>query len=91
MHGIVSMHMSMIVVERGATDTRQQKERDLSAAACTCLSFAGDDASVHERGFFLSCSVAGDGPADAILVMRHKRVCGDTPRKPQPLSSRKSH
>ncbi len=30
---------------------------------------------------FLSCSVAGDGPEGAILVMRHWRVCGDTPQK----------
>ncbi len=40
---------------------------------------------------FGACSMAGDDPESAILGMRHRRVCGDTPRKFQPLSSRKNH
>ncbi len=50
-----------------------------AAAECTWLSFASDDASVHEPGFFFLVAWLGMVDADRVLFQsdQGKESCGD--------------
>ncbi len=54
------------------------------------LSLDHDTALVHDHDVF-ACGVSGDGREGAIFGTEHWRVCGNTLRKFQPISSIKSH
>ena len=64
----------------------------VTAAEFTRLSFDQDhDHDLCMNVTFLASDLSKDGLEGAILGMRHRRMCGDTPRKFQPLSLWKSH
>ncbi len=63
---VTLMHKTMIVVRRGATDT--------AAAERPRLSFDGDDASIHERGFSGPAACPRTGRAGGVILAM--MVCG---------------